>query len=344
MSKLAQGIGDVVASHRASLGLSQPDYANYINNKLGRKYDKTKISKWESGAKATPPEVLALIVEPPAPPTLLQIPSMISIAVANQKGGVGKTVTAVNLAYALSAIGYRVLLVDADPQANASLLAGFSADELDRLEDEKKTLYYGLVDADSKVEFSDIIVKSPFPNLSVTPSYISLASGDTTLPFVKNGDRVLRQAMATVRQDYDFAIIDCAPSVGYLTTNALVAANYVLIPVQTEPHPLNGIRWLFHSLQPIQSRPNPDLKVLGILPTMYSSRNTQDRDSLGELTSMYGSHFTIFPPIPRSTVYAQGAGFGRPSLSIDMPIPGREVFAIIIDTLHADIAKDLTHG
>ncbi|WP_068474768.1 ParA family protein [Saccharicrinis aurantiacus] len=185
------------------------------------------------------------------------------IALANQKGGVGKTTTAINLAASLAVLEYKILLVDADPQANATSGLGFDLREIDA------SIYECIVD---DIEPKTAILKSNIEGLDLLPSHIDLVGAEIEMLNKPERENVLKNVLAQVQADYDFVLIDCSPSLGLITVNALTAADSVAIPVQCEYFALEGLGKLLNTIKIIQSRLNTDLEIEGFLLTMYDSR------------------------------------------------------------------------
>lgn len=185
------------------------------------------------------------------------------IAVANQKGGVGKTTTSINLAASLGVLEKRTLIVDADPQANATSGVGFDPRNV------RQSIYECII---NQVDPKDIILNTKNPNLDILPAHIDLVGAEIEMINMPNRERMMRMALGKIKDEYDFIIIDCSPSLGLITVNALTAADSVIIPVQCEYFALEGLGKLLNTVKIVQSRLNPDLGIEGMLLTMYDQR------------------------------------------------------------------------
>src|SRR5574343_141071 len=234
------------------------------------------------------------------------------ISVVNQKGGVGKTTTAVNLAASLAVLEYKTLVVDADPQANTTSHLGLAP----------KNVEIGLYEVminDTSVR--EAIVKTEVEYLDILPSNIDLVGAEIELINVPNRERVLRHAIDLVRKDYDFIIVDCSPSLGLITTNSLTASDSVIIPVQCEYYALEGLGKLLNTIKIIQSRLNPNLMIEGILLTMYDLRLRLSNQVVNEVNSHF-KNMVFETIIPRNIRLSESPSFGIPAILHDAESKG----------------------
>lgn len=238
------------------------------------------------------------------------------IAIANQKGGVGKTTTCINLSACLAERGKKVLLIDLDPQGNATSGTGI----------DKNTLEHCMYDVLIK-EFplKDIIVATACKNLWVAPSTINLAGAEIDLVNLENREMRLKKALTEVREQYDFIFIDCPPSLSLLTINALTAADSIIIPIQCEFYALEGVALLMQTAEKIQTMYNPDLELEGILMTMSDTRTNLSNDVLAEVREHFPAllYKTV---IPRSVRLGEAPSYGQPINVYDPKSKAAEVY------------------
>lgn len=238
------------------------------------------------------------------------------IAVANQKGGVGKTTTAVNLAACLAKEGRKVLLIDSDPQGNATSGLGFDK------RDVKKCIYDALI---NEVPLADTLKHTAYENLDVIPATIQLAGAEIELVSLMNREGRLKNALERIKHDYDYVIIDCPPSLGLLTINALTAASSVMIPVQCEFYALEGITMLMNTIQLVQRNLNPALKLEGVVMTMFDSRTNLAQDVVEEVKKYFKTKMykTI---VPRNVRLSEAPSHGMPVIDYDSKSKGAQVY------------------
>ena len=238
------------------------------------------------------------------------------IAVANQKGGVGKTTTAVNLAACLAKEGRKVLLIDSDPQGNATSGLGFDK------RDVKKCIYDVLI---NEVPIADTLKHTAYENLDVIPATIQLAGAEIELVSLMNREGRLKNALERIKHDYDYVIIDCPPSLGLLTINALTAASSVMIPVQCEFYALEGITMLMNTIQLVQRNLNPALKLEGVVMTMFDSRTNLAQDVVEEVKKYFKTKMykTI---VPRNVRLSEAPSHGMPVIDYDSKSKGAQVY------------------
>ncbi len=234
------------------------------------------------------------------------------ISIANQKGGVGKTTSSINLGASLAALERRTLVVDADPQANATSGLGLNPKEVEN------SIYECMVDG---VNPRDCIVKSELDYLDITPSHIDLVGAEVEMVNIDNREEKMKQVLQQVADDYDYIIIDCSPSLGLVTINALTASHSVIIPVQCEYFALEGLGKLLNTIKIIQGRLNPDLEIEGILLTMYDLRLNLSNQVVEEINTHFKS--MVFKTlIPRNIKLSESPSFGLPAIAHDADSKG----------------------
>ncbi len=236
-------------------------------------------------------------------------------AIANQKGGVGKTTTAVNLAACIAEAGYEALLLDIDPQCNATVGLGIGKD--------RPVTVYDLLSGSATLD--DVVVETRIPHLWLAPAGPDLAGATVELPRLSGSEMCLKHALVGVRDRYSFTLLDCPPSLGPLTVNALVAADRVIVPVQAEYFALEGLAGLLDTLQLIQRELNPRLTIAGMLLTMYDSRTILGQDVEREVRQHFPD-LVFDTVIPRNVRIGEAPSFGKPVIHHDPHCAGSDAY------------------
>ena len=234
------------------------------------------------------------------------------IAIANQKGGVGKTTTAINLSASFSALEYKTLIVDADPQANSTSGLGLNPKEID------KSIYECML---GEIDTGEAVIKTKLDYLSIIPSHIDLVAVEVEMVNIENREEKMRNAILPLKEDYDFIIIDCSPSLGLTTINALTTADSVIIPVQCEYFALEGLGKLLNTIKIIQQRLNTGLEIEGILLTMYDVRLNLSNQVVEEVMTHF-KQMVFKSIIPRNIKLSESPSFGLPALIYDAESKG----------------------
>ncbi len=234
------------------------------------------------------------------------------ISLANQKGGVGKTTTTINLAASLAVLEQKVLIIDADPQANATSGFGFDVSNV------QSSIYECIVD---EVEPEKVILKTEFPNLDIIPSHIDLVGAEIEMLNLPNREKVLRHTLEKIKENYDFIFIDCSPSLGLITVNALTASDSVIIPVQCEYFALEGLGKLLNTVKIIQNRLNPKLEIEGFLLTMFDSRLNLSNQVYEEVKRHF-QEMVFETVIQRNVKLSEAPSYGKPVILYDASSKG----------------------
>ena len=235
------------------------------------------------------------------------------IAIANRKGGVGKTTTAINLAASLAVLEKKVLIIDADPQANTTSGLNFSPDN-----DEERTLYEVMI---GRIDITDALIQTEVDNLQMVPSHINLVGVEIELLDIPERESALKKALAPIRGDYDYIIIDCSPSLGLVTVNALTAADTVIIPVQPEFFALEGLGKLLQTIRLVQGGVNPSLTIEGFVVTMFDGRTKVHTQILQELRDHF-KELVFKTIIQRNIRLSEAPSHGKPILLYDIMCNG----------------------
>ncbi len=255
------------------------------------------------------------------------------VAVANQKGGVGKTTTSINLSASLAAKGKKVLMIDSDPQGNATSGYGIDKNDLDN------TIYELIL---GECSIQDCIIKEVVPGVSVLPANVNLAAAEIELIGVEKKEYILKNEIDWVKDSYDFIIIDCPPSLSMLTVNAMTTADAVLVPIQCEYYALEGLSQLIHTVNLVKQRLNPGLDMDGIVFTMFDSRTNLSNQVVENVKSNLEKSINVYHTIiPRNIRLAEAPSHGEPIQIYDPRSVGAESYMMLADEVIAGAGKEI---
>ena len=244
-----------------------------------------------------------------------------TIVIANQKGGVGKTTTTINLSASLATLGQKVLVIDMDPQGNTTSGLGVEKDAVEN------TVYELLL---GECTLEECLKENVFENLSVIPSNVNLAGAEIELIGIENKEYLLKNALASVKEQYDFVIIDCPPSLNMLTINSMCAGNTVLVPIQCEYYALEGLSQLMHTIELVTDRLNPELEIEGVVFTMYDARTNLSLQVVENVKNNLNQ--TIYKSIiPRNVRLAEAPSHGLPITEYDAKSTGAEAYRLLAE-------------
>lgn len=323
--------GSVLRRLRQRLRFSQSDLAEALNARLGRSHDKPRVSRWENAHEPVPDDVASVVESLAASqPGTARV-----IVFANQKGGVGKTTSALNIACGLARLGKRVLLIDMDPQATATV-AVLADRALSAYRDGRtmaQVILGGRPLTDILLRAADASGGRPLP-FDLAASHIELAETDGRRE--PGFDAALREALDGVRGQHEWVVVDAPPNLGMLTWMALAAADECIVPVRTEPYDTMGVGLILGTINKVQRRMNPGLRLGGILPTQYGARKLVDREVLGHLLAALDGRAPVLDPVPDSAAFGHAARNGRIALEASPTAPGPAVYS--------RLAVALAHG
>lgn len=330
--------GEELRAYRESRGLSAQDMVTKLNERLERKYDRARLSRWETGAEPIPKLVETALKN--ATPLPHRSGRAVVVALANQKGGVAKTTSAINTTYVLAKQGMRVLLVDCDPQGSATLHLGIAPGER---EEEERTLAHMLV---KELPTMEAVVSVCDGLFDLIPSSIYLAEVEASLATDPLAGLALQSKMEEVADRYDVIVLDCPPNLGFVSVSALVAADALIVPSQTEMLSVMGIPALLKTMERVRRRAKTRCKVLGILPTLFNARRMVDQEMLRRLQSFaQESGLALYPPVKDASDYGKAAATMRPTLEMSPNAPGADSYHAVAASILAFVkAQETAHG